>query len=594
MNTVIGQMVIDLRAEKAQLKRDLAKATAYNKNYSRKTMMLNKKVAKSYAFVARGVGLVAAAISARAITGGFKRTTQAMDDLNNASKKLGHSTTYLQQFRFAGEEVGVAITTTDMGLQRWIRRIGEAQAGLGELLPILKEKGIALTDSAGAARSAADILRDYADEIKNTANSQEQLRMAFKGFDSEGAALVSVLRDGATGLDDFSDKAHELGIIIKEETVKELAAMNRELQIAGTQWDSLTTIGAGNFNRGLEFVMGFGDQSKEDLISTPTAVLEVHQRRLEQTLARFKSEEATAGNSDSRTDFYQKEIVRIKKKLGLYKDILATRIKTNELPGDGGSLDKDPRANFDFKKDILNGLDTEVALLDRRASVLDLSTAAQDRAITAEKTYLDLLSRGIALTKEEQNQLDNILDMRQESADRVDELNKATAKALKEAEELQRATDDWTRTLNEGLSDAIFNAKSFGDVMEQLGKRLLNSALFGSDGLGGLLGGLLGGAGGFLSGIFGGARAEGGPVSSGKGYMVGERGREWFEPDTSGTIIPNHALAGMGGGGISIQQEIHFDLVPGPTVGAMIDAKLPAVRDAAIAGVSDAMARRGM
>ncbi|WP_417598215.1 phage tail tape measure protein [Novosphingobium aquae] len=44
-------------------------------------------------------------------------------------------------------------------------------------------------------------------------------------------------------------------------------------------------------------------------------------------------------------------------------------------------------------------------------------------------------------------------------------------------------------------------------------------------------------------------RADGGPVSSGRGYIVGERGPEWFEPGQSGTIIPNHALAGAGAGG---------------------------------------------
>lgn len=36
-----------------------------------------------------------------------------------------------------------------------------------------------------------------------------------------------------------------------------------------------------------------------------------------------------------------------------------------------------------------------------------------------------------------------------------------------------------------------------------------------------------------------GARADGGPVSSGKSYLVGERGPELFVPSQSGTIIPN-------------------------------------------------------
>ena len=48
---------------------------------------------------------------------------------------------------------------------------------------------------------------------------------------------------------------------------------------------------------------------------------------------------------------------------------------------------------------------------------------------------------------------------------------------------------------------------------------------------------------------FGGPKAEGGPVSSGLAYLVGEKGPELFMPQTSGMIIPN---MGMGGGGITV------------------------------------------
>lgn len=44
-----------------------------------------------------------------------------------------------------------------------------------------------------------------------------------------------------------------------------------------------------------------------------------------------------------------------------------------------------------------------------------------------------------------------------------------------------------------------------------------------------------------------GQRANGGPVEAGKQYIVGERGREAFIPNTSGTIVPNHVLEGSGG-----------------------------------------------
>jgi len=69
-------------------------------------------------------------------------------------------------------------------------------------------------------------------------------------------------------------------------------------------------------------------------------------------------------------------------------------------------------------------------------------------------------------------------------------------------------------------------------------------------------------------GSFGGRRAGGGPVASGRGYLVGEMGPELFVPSSGGgTIIPNNQMgggakinitvnAGMGANGASIGQEI--------------------------------------
>jgi hypothetical protein len=55
---------------------------------------------------------------------------------------------------------------------------------------------------------------------------------------------------------------------------------------------------------------------------------------------------------------------------------------------------------------------------------------------------------------------------------------------------------------------------------------------------------LVQGIGGVIDNVFGGARAMGGPVSSGKSYLVGERGPELFTPSGSGNIIPNSAMGG--------------------------------------------------
>jgi len=58
---------------------------------------------------------------------------------------------------------------------------------------------------------------------------------------------------------------------------------------------------------------------------------------------------------------------------------------------------------------------------------------------------------------------------------------------------------------------------------------------------------------GSMKGIF---KADGGPVTGGRSYIVGEKGPEMFTPSASGSITPNHQMSG-GGGGQTINMSIN-------------------------------------
>jgi phage-related minor tail protein len=114
----------------------------------------------------------------------------------------------------------------------------------------------------------------------------------------------------------------------------------------------------------------------------------------------------------------------------------------------------------------------------------------------------------------------------------------------KEQEELQKTKelyDSIGNSIEQGIVDAINGAiegtKTLGDVARSVFTQIQRSLV--SYGVNAFLGGLPGGIGKFFSG-----RANGGPVSKGKTYMVGERGPELFTPGSSGKITPNHDLGG--------------------------------------------------
>ena len=73
--------------------------------------------------------------------------------------------------------------------------------------------------------------------------------------------------------------------------------------------------------------------------------------------------------------------------------------------------------------------------------------------------------------------------------------------------------------------------------------------------------------GGAIDSVFGGGRANGGPVSGGTSYLVGERGPEIFTPRSNGSIIPNNAM----GGGTVINLNVSGAIDPEGTARTIIN-----------------------
>lgn len=155
-----------------------------------------------------------------AITGAVQATVDLGDETAKTADKLGVSIEALQELRFAAERSGIAAGTFDVALQRFTRRAAEAAQGTGEARAALKQLGVQLQDSNGQLRPAEDLLGDVADAFAAIPNQSEKVRLAFKLFDTEGVALVNLLNQGSISLDEFRERARQLGGVISEDTAR--------------------------------------------------------------------------------------------------------------------------------------------------------------------------------------------------------------------------------------------------------------------------------------------------------------------------------------------------------------------------------------
>lgn len=180
-----------------------------------------------------------------------------------------------------------------------------------------------------------------------------------------------------------------------------------------------------------------------------------------------------------------------------------------------------------------------------------------------------------------------------------EDARKANAARLKQERELRKLYKDH-QTLLDGvgnsfedammkLVDGTSSAKDAframaRDIIAQLYRILVVQQLVGSYDYANNKGS---GIAGFLGGMF---RANGGPVTGGQPYVVGERGPELFVPKASGAIVSNEA---MGAGGVSVVQNINISTGVQATVRNEIRSLMPQIADTAKTAVLDAKRRGG-
>jgi hypothetical protein len=117
-----------------------------------------------------------------------------------------------------------------------------------------------------------------------------------------------------------------------------------------------------------------------------------------------------------------------------------------------------------------------------------------------------------------------------------------TAPLMRATEEMSVYGEQAARNMQDAFAQFLFDPfdggvkgmlKGFGNALRQMAAQAAAAKFFESSGVAG-----------FLGSLFGGFRASGGPVSSGRSYVVGERGPELFVPGASGAIVPNGAMSG--------------------------------------------------
>lgn len=587
MAEAIGALRAELSANAARFEADMKDARDAARKHGRGIQKQFKSMGKSIGgALASLTGLKGglAGLAGAVTVGGFgvltTRALQSADAIAKASDKIGLGVEALQELRYAAELSGVAQNTLDMAMQRFSRRVGEAAQGSGELQGTLEQYGIAVLDADGRQRALTDVLFDYAEAVKNAGSDQERLRMSFKAFDSEGAALVNLLRQGGASMAEMREEARRLGIVLDEDMVREAEKANdaftRMRKILGANLDkafislapAISGLGeamaamAPAFAAWVETMLPERFQSARALREEVLA-LEVQISSLREELARFEGD-STIPMAKGIARNLKRRIAAIDEEIARLEDLAAERENAARAAAPeitiGGGVVAPTRENtaqevreMEALGDAIGGVSAAMAKVrgERRKAIIE-GRRGLDQELRQQQLRLQYLGE----ESEEYRVQARLLEIR---AQHGEQAARAMEADIRQLERLTEQTDavvelkdefiSFGREATRAFADAATGTKSFGDALRQLASNALQRVA--GKQVDNAIGSLFSAATSSFdfSSLFAGFMAEGGPVAPRQPYVVGEQGPEVFVPGMRGTVIPNHALAGAGGGG---------------------------------------------
>ncbi|RIK91776.1 MAG: hypothetical protein DCC73_15045 [Proteobacteria bacterium] len=282
----------------------------------------------------------------------------------------------------------------------------------------------------------------------------------------------------------------------------------------------------------------------------------------------FAGQEEAAGRAEEAIRQLEAELLKVKDPIAVIEARAREEIAAYEDKAAQGIISEERLASA---RSALNERATrEIAALKAAAQdqlhatemafwrLVDPVTALEMEARDAVKAFEDLYKQGLITERQFQQARANI--NARTTLEAGAEFEKDTANPLLEA--MQRLDDRMDQMWVDMISQGKFTFKSLGEIARREFLAAFTSELFikpfrslMADLFSSIFGAPQKKSGGLFTSIFssiaasfGGARADGGPVTAGVSYLVGERGRELFVPRVSGAIVPNHKL----GGGVTI------------------------------------------
>lgn len=167
-----------------------------------------------------GAGIVAAAgAGAAALYGVATKSAEASDHIDKMSQKIGISRTAYQELDFILSQNGMSVDQLQGGMKKLVNTMQSARDGSSSASATFDALGISVTDSSGALRNQEDVFYEVISVLQGMENETERNALANDIFGKSASEMAPLLNAGAGSMEELRQKAHDLGLVLSDETI---------------------------------------------------------------------------------------------------------------------------------------------------------------------------------------------------------------------------------------------------------------------------------------------------------------------------------------------------------------------------------------
>lgn len=192
------------------------------------------KAAGQVVGTALAAGFTAAATAAGAMVKFLGDATaeagEYADTILTEAKVTGMSTEQLQAYHYAAEQLDTSLETVTRSQTKNLKSMQSAAKGTGDAYEAYTKLGISVTDADGKLRDANTVYWEAIDALGKIEDETERDALGMTIFGKSAKELNPLIEAGSEGLARLTEEAHQMGAVMSDETLEELANFDDSMQ----------------------------------------------------------------------------------------------------------------------------------------------------------------------------------------------------------------------------------------------------------------------------------------------------------------------------------------------------------------------------